>query len=650
MRAPPSAARSTPGPHALATFAPVPESGELRRLRFVGALFVFVVTVCAFGPAYSAEFVDWDDGANFVTNYAFRGLSGEHLHWMFTTTHMGPYQPLSWLSLAIDYELHGFDPRAFHRTSVLLHALTSVACFELARTLLALVQRRIGASADVANGRATLLAATFAALLFAVHPLRCESVAWVTERRDVLSGLFYLSAVGVYVSAADGPRPARRRALALVLFVLGLLSKASGITLPLVLALLDAWPLGRWTRSREERRRALLEKLAFTVPALVFAWIALRGQASESTALRSLAEHGWLERAAQAAYAACFYPWKTLLPAGLLPIYELPSPFVATEARFVACAVLVIAITAAAIALRTRAPGFGVAWLAYGILLAPVSGLAQAGPQLVADRYSYLPCVPLAVLAAGSLLRWSARVPRQALYAAQLGGGAVLLLAILTFQQTRIWRTSESLWTHTLQRSPESPNALQNLGATRLRAAAAASDATARRRLLDSAARLFERGLQVAPNEVFWLNRGLVFVLQSEDEPERAPELLERARESVERGIALAHELGHVDPELSMHLASILMKLGRNDEALPLLEQFVSIEPHHVLGRRLLGTALVTANRPREAIPHFEHALTLEPGDATLWRRLANAHEAAGNREAAARASERAGVLQPGSR
>ncbi|MFN0243081.1 MAG: tetratricopeptide repeat protein [Planctomycetota bacterium] len=614
--------------------------------RFACALLVFVVTLCAFWPAYSAEFVDWDDGANFITNYAFRGLSSEHLQWMFTTTHMGPYQPLSWLSLAVDYELFGLDPHAFHRTNVLLHALAAVACYQLAHVLLALVRLRSGASEVAANGPATLFAATFAALFFAVHPLRCESVAWVTERRDVLSGLFYLASVGAYVSAAGAQHPGRRRVLAFVLYVLGLLSKASGMTLPLVLLLLDAWPLGRWTHSPEERRRALLEKLAFALPALVVAWIAVLGQASAGTALRSLAQHGALERAAQAAYAACFYPWKTLLPADLLPIYELPRPFVATEARFLACAFLTIAITIAAIVLRVRAPGFSVAWLAYGVLLAPVSGLAQAGTQLVADRYSYLPCVPLAVLAAAALLQWSVRVPRHALYALQLGGGALLVLAILTFQQTRIWRTSESLWTHTLERSPDSANALQNLGATRLRTAVDATDATERRRLLETAAMLFERGLQVAPDEVFWLNRGLVFVLRSEDEPARAPELLEQARASVERGITLAREHGRVDPVLSMHLASILMKLGRNDEALPLLEQFVSVEPNHVLGRRLLGAALMAANRPRDAIPHFEHALTLEPNDAMLWLRLAKAHETAGNREAADTASKRADALQ----
>lgn len=613
--------------------------------RFACALLVFVVTLCAYWPAYSAEFVDWDDGANFLTNYAFRGLSSEHLQWMFTTTHMGPYQPLSWLSLAIDYELFGLDPHAFHRTNVLLHALAAVACFQLARKLLALVQLRSGASEVVANGPATLLAATFAALLFAVHPLRCESVAWVTERRDVLSGLFYLASVSAYVSAVDAPKPARRRALAFVLYVLGLLSKASGMTLPIVLLMLDAWPLVRWSHA-PERRRALLEKLTFAVPALVIAWIAVLGQASAGTALRSLAQHGPLERAAQAAYAVCFYAWKTLLPADLLPIYELPRPFVATEARFLACAFLTIAITAAAIALRKRVPGFSVAWLAYGVLLAPVSGLAQAGTQLVADRYSYLPCVPLAVLAGAALLQWSVRAPRHALYALQLGGGALLVLAILTFQQTRIWRTSESLWTHTLERSPDSPNALQNLGATRLRAAVEATDATERRRLLETAAMFFERGLQVAPDEVFWLNRGLVFVLRSEEEPARAPELLEQARASVERSVEIARENGRVDPLLSMHLASILMKLGRNDEALPLLEQFVSVEPNHVLGRRLLGVALIAANRPLEAIPHFEHALSLEPNDATLWLRLAKAHETVGNREAADAASKRASVLE----
>ena len=155
--------------------------------RWLPVLIVALV-VLAFWPAFSAGFLDWDDDRNFTDNTAYRGLSAQHLAWMATTHHMGPYQPLSWWTLGVDYTLWGMDPRGYHATNVLLHALTALAFYALALRLLPLCWK----GANVPGGRAVQLAAAAAALLFALHPLRCESVVWVTERRDVLSGVFFV--------------------------------------------------------------------------------------------------------------------------------------------------------------------------------------------------------------------------------------------------------------------------------------------------------------------------------------------------------------------------------------------------------------------------------------------------------------------------
>lgn len=517
----------------------------------------------AFWPALGADFVNWDDHDAIVGNAALHGLSLEHLRWMFTTTFTGPYQPLSWLTLAIDGSLWGFDdPHAFHRTNVVLHALTALAVFQLAHGLLRLALPAIRhGSPDVA------WASVVTALLFAVHPLRCESVAWITERRDVLSGLFYVSTVIAYLRAhgAEGSARFRWLLLSLALFLLALLSKASGVTLPLVLLVLDAWPLGRMSSPGPERRRAVLEKLPFLALSCVFGWIAIRGQAGEVGAMRGLADHGVLQRLVQASYATCFYVWKSLWPTALSPIYEMPRPLVPSDVVFVSSAVAAVTITAIAIALRERLPAVACAWVAYIVLLAPLSGLLQAGPQLVADRYSYLACIPFALLAAGGLLAWIERRPDRRTYALQFACGVVLLLGALTFRQAQVWRSSESLWSHALRQAPDSPTALQNFGMDRLQAAESARDVTRRRRFLEQARISFERGVDTTPNADFCSNLGLTFVRLAESEPARAREFLGRAREQIERGIEIARARGLVDPELERHRADILERLDRAD-------------------------------------------------------------------------------------
>lgn len=601
-------------------------------------LLIAASVFAAFWPALFAEFVNWDDEGLIVDNFAFRGFSPSHLEWMFTTTHMGPYQPLSWLTWAFDFRVWGLDPFGFHFTNVVLHALTAIAVYSLARELLCIA--RPGASTSAPS---LPWLALFAALFFAIHPLRCESVAWVSERRDVLSGLFYVGTVIAYLrSATSAERHGRWLAFAFLSFVAALLSKASGITLPFVLLLLDAWPLRRWSKSPEELRRALIEKLPFVAVAIVFAYVAVRGQVAEAGTMRGLDEHGIVERFAQAAYAVCFYPWKSLVPTGLVPLYELPRPLDPREARFVVSALVAAAITAIVLVRARRSPAIAVAWIAFVVLLAPVSGLVQAGTQLVADRYSYLPCVPLALLFASGLAEWIDRKPAQRLYVFQAASGVLLILGILTFQQSRVWSSSQSLWSHTFRHAPQSPDALLNFGMSRLQSAARERDAARRRQALDECRVLFEHGVEIAPVPAMWTDLGLVCVLLAKDDPARRGDLHARATQCVERALGTSRELGLSEVDLRVHLASVLMELGRNDEALAMLTEFVREHPDHLHGRRLVSAALVSADRAREAIPHLEHALQLAPYDATLWIRLGLTNERAGNLAHARAALQRA--------
>ena len=421
------------------------------RVPWLPGAIVLAVLAC-FWPALDAEFVDWDDDLNLTDNAAYRGLGPAHLGWMLRTTLGGHYQPLTWLTFGLDHALWGMDAGGYHLTNVLLHAANAVLVFLLAR---ALVARALG------PGCAPVLppAAAIGALLFAVHPLRVESVAWVSERRDVLSGLFYLATILTYLrlQGATGRRRAGWLAASLACFVLSLLAKAWGMTLPLVLLVLDAYPLGRLGRGRW--RAALAEKAPYAAPALAAAVMAFLAQRSVEE-MRSLAEHGLAARVAQAAYGLCFYLGKTLLPLGLSPVYLLEPDLDPTAPRYLASMAAVAGVTLAAIAFRRRRPWLLAAWAVYVVTVSPVLGIAQTGPQLVADRYTYLACIPWALVAAGAVARL-ARRPRHALAVA---GVALAVLGPLTVRQTAVWRDSRTLWTHAIRLDPASYLAYTNRG------------------------------------------------------------------------------------------------------------------------------------------------------------------------------------------
>src|SRR6266567_3148862 len=231
-----------------------------RRHRWLVPVLIALVTFAAFLPTLQNQFVNWDDDDNFLGNPHYRGLTWTHLRWMWTT-HMGHYIPLTWMTLGLDYLLWGMNPLGYHLTSLLLHAANAVVFFFVVRQLLT---RALSSPSE--RGDALALSAGVAALVFAIHPLRVESVAWVTERRDVLSGLFYLSAILVYLLACEGG--ARGRGwywLSVAVFVCALLSKSMVVNLPVVLLILDVYPLRRlggavgWLS--ESARRVYVEKI-----------------------------------------------------------------------------------------------------------------------------------------------------------------------------------------------------------------------------------------------------------------------------------------------------------------------------------------------------------------------------------------------------
>jgi len=432
-----------------------PQGAPRRRPDWVFALFIAGACLAAFYPALHNDFVSWDDKAYFLSNPDYRGLGLKQLRWMFTTFLMGNYQPLTWLTLGLDHLLWGLDPFGYHLTNLLLHAAGAVAFYFAAAKLLrlALPELRAGGQWPAACG------ALFAALLFAVHPLRVESVAWASERKDVLCGLFYILTVLFYLEASGEDGAPRRRwlGLSLAAYVLALLSKSMAVSIPLVLLALDLYPLRRlrWAAFDAAARRVWLEKLAFAALALGPVLVALAAQKAAG-AVTGLQGWGAAQRAAQAAYGLVFYLWKTVFPFGLSPLYQPPALFVPTDTVFLAAGAAVLLASAAAFAARRSRPALTVAWCVYVFILLPVLGFVSIGPQFVADRYSYLACLGWTLFpGAGLALAGRARETgglSKGLFGLVLGLALAVcaVLAGLTAKQAGVWRDTETLWARAL--------------------------------------------------------------------------------------------------------------------------------------------------------------------------------------------------------
>ena len=421
-----------------------------------------MLALAAFLPALRQGFVLGDDDYNLVLNPRWRGLSLEHLRWMWTTFYLGHWQPLTWMSFGLEHELWGrVDAQRMHAVNLALHACSAVLALLLfERLLTAALGERAQSQPQVVRWAAVL-----GALLWAVHPLRVESVVWATERRDLLSGLFLLATVLAWLRRVSGGGRGWLAA-AVGLYALSLTSKAWGMTLPAVLLLLDVYPLRRLQAAGGGWKgllRLALEKLPFIPLALGTALLAAAAQSGDGATI-SLADHGPLARCAQAAYGVLFYPWKTLAPANLSTLYLLETPLDATRPVYLACAAAVLGLIALLWALRQRAPACAAAFCVYVVLVSPVLGFLQSGAQKVADRYSYLALLPLCGLAAGGAFGLLTD-PRRRTPALAAGGAAIAVLIGLSWRQTLVWRDSMTLWARAAELEPDNYVAQLNVAA-----------------------------------------------------------------------------------------------------------------------------------------------------------------------------------------
>ena len=542
--------------------APFANSIGSRWMRIGICVFLVALTWLVFGQTLRHGFINYDDPVYVYENpVVTSGLTLHGIGWAFSHSHSGNWHPLTSISHMLDCQFYGLKAGGHHFTNVLLHTIAVLLLFVLLLQMTGALWR-----------------SAFVAAVFAIHPLRVESVAWIAERKDVLSGVLFMLTLIAYLRYARRPSLGRYATM-LVFFGCGLMAKPMLVTIPFVLLLLDYWPLGRLAQSppsHSKTKAANPRKDSPRIRQLIFEKIPLLALSAGSCIATLLVQRQAIGsvkhfplglRAGNALVTCMTYIWQMIWPAGLAPFYPYPgSRMLFWEVIFASAALVVI--TVAAVALRKTRPYLMTGWFWYLGMLVPVIGVIQVGLQGHADRYTYLPQIGLYIVIAWAMvdLVRSWRYRRQI-----LGVAAALVIAALTWQtwnQTSYWHESESLWRHTLAVNSEADVPHGTLADT-----------------------LFSQG---------------------------------RVEEAIPHFQAVL-QFGHESPENQSHLGVALLKGGRTEEAIRHLRRVLEMDPAYIEGHYNLGTALLQNGELNEAIDHFQWELQIEPELADAHFNLGNA-------------------------
>ena len=523
---------------------------------------VAAASFVAFAPVLRDGFVYWDDPTYVADNPWIRGLTLEHFRWAITATRGGFWQPLTWLSFQFDYSLWGLNPAGFHATNLLLHAAAAVVFYFVALELL--------------GGRTK--AALLAALFFALHPLRVESVAWVTERKGLLSGLFFLLAALSWLKG--------RARLAFGAFLLSLTAKSTGLTLPFVLLILECL-----------RAKGLPGRRALTALAPFFVASAAAAALTWAVALAGgivvdITPLGLAWRAGRALYGLCFYPLATAWPAGR-SAYSPPKPWFGRWSwEFFACALAPLAAAALCWRERRRRPGLAAALAAYTVMILPVLGFVQQGQLYSAcDRFSYLPGLSFALLFGAALSRDRRATALAAVW--------LLALGAATWRQSGVWRDTLTLWTSAQENAPgtlplgEKGAALLKLG-----------------RVEEGIALLREATQGPRPQPTAFVNLGAALSKLGREE---------EARAAWSRGLAvspseeIASLLARSRASELHNRGNALLAQGRTMEAEKLYREALRLDPGLSPSRVNLGNILARRGAYADAAAFYREALKTDP-------------------------------------
>jgi tetratricopeptide (TPR) repeat protein len=555
---------------------------------WLACLLLAVAVSAAYWPALDCDFVQLDDSDYVTSNQNIQnGLDWPVVVWAFRTGYAANWHPVTWLSHALDVQLFGLNPGGHHATSIAFHLANSILLFLL-------LKRMTGAhwrSAAVAG-------------LFAVHPLHVESVAWVAERKDVLSTFFWLLTVAAYARYAQRGKGGGANAkmfygLALLCFALGLMSKPMVVTLPFVLLLLDYWPLGRFANaSRQTISGLLLEKAPFLLLAIASCVITFlvqkhAGVMSPLTKITLGARFDNLPVAYERYLARTFWP-------GYLAAFY-PHPRIWPLWRLITSAALLAGITVWVVRRRRRQPYLAVGWFWFLGMLVPVIGLVQVGNQSMADRYSYLPIAGIFIMTVWGAGEMLAGRPGGKWTAAISGSLAIGICGALTWRQAHFWKNIVTLCVHTSEVTADNYDAFYNLGRYWQH-----KGETAR------AAEYYQKSLQANPDYALAHNNLGYILLQD-----------------GKTGAAIAHfeaslRLQPVYPEACYNLGRACMSNGLAGEAVECFQKALGMDPGVAEINYSLGEALQELGRLDSARPYLERALEIRPGFASAHYKLAN--------------------------
>jgi len=569
-----------------------------------------VATLAAYSSVQDCVFVNFDDPEYVVNNrHVAQGLTPATVAWAFRSTEDANWFPLTRLSHIVDRQLYDLNAAGHHWTSVAIHALSAVL-------LLLLLHRMTG----------SLWKSAFVAAMFALHPLHVESVAWISERKDVLSAFFWIVTIFAYVGYVQDRRPLRF-ALLIASFVLGLMSKPMIVTLPFALLLLDFWPLNRANlKDRAGLVKLIVEKiplfgLAIAGSALTYL---VQVQGGATTAVHAPL---WLRiQNTLVSYAA--YLSQTIWPAGMAVLYPLPASIPVWKTAL--AAVVLAAVTIFAIRTLGRFPFLAVGWFWFLGTLVPVIGLVQVGFQARADRYTYIPMIGI-----GIMIAWGAAelFRRQNTALAVAAGIAMLAWVLLTRSQVETWIDGRTLFTHAISVTTDNYVAHNNL-----------CSLNAQQNRLPEALPHCEAAIRIKPDySGAHTNLGDIYRLQG-----RLDESIAESREAYRLNPRDATPLanwanvlgrqGKLDESAGKYrealrlspshagalvgLARVLAQLNRRDEALELLQETVRLHPDYAVAHAQLGILLGSLGRPQEALDALSEAIRINPDDAPVHYNL----------------------------
>jgi tetratricopeptide (TPR) repeat protein len=539
------------------------------------------LTLLAFWPVIGNNFVNWDDQAVIVQNQQL--TTPGVVTWAFSTTLIGHYQPLGWLAWAALVRVFGLSAAAVHGASLLVHVLNAVLVYVVAWRL----------TADRLSEPRARLTGALAALAFAVHPVRVEVVAWASALPYALSTAALLVSVLAYIHS--------RLSFAIVMYGIALLFRPTAIAFPVLLLLIDRYPL-----HRRIDRRAVLEKLPFA--GLAFGAALIESRARE---LASMQEVGLGARLTMAVAAPFVYLARTIFPLRLSPLNALPIEPAIDWVRLGLGSAGLAAITTIVWRMRRKRPGLVGATVAYLLLLAPVVGLTPSGLQATADRYMYVPGIVISLVVGVAVAQVWPRTRRAMMLSSVALAALVIALCVLTRQQTHWWHDSITLWTRVAELDPGNDIATYNLA---IALAEAGRDAEAISR--------YEQTLRIVPDQSLAReNLQALQAKQSEREGDRLADAqrLNEAERAYARALALDAKRAHARAARAI----VLTRLGRTREAVPDLRAAFQRDPRDATLLNALAFALSDTGESAEAASVLKRGVDLHPDDMNLTHNLA---------------------------